>query len=128
MYNSCNVCIVACMILKLTYTFDFQLLKQEVSVFILDKKSKEFEKMPKRNRDSLFDTFKSGPVQLARLRHPRLLTVDHPLDESKYEHTYVHTACSRVCMQTICIQRQALKCMGVHYDYKYIHMFVLTYM
>ena len=97
-------------------------------MFILDKKSKEFEKMPKRNRDSLFETFKSGPVQLARLRHPRMLTVDHPLDESKYEHTYTHTVCSRACTQTTCIQRQTLVYMDVHYEVRmYIRTYVLTY-
>ena len=90
MYNACNVCIIV-YILKLIYIyiyiiydmFYFQLLKQEVSVFILDNKAKEFEKMPKRNCDSVFETFKSGPVQLAHLRYPHLL-----MDESKYEHTY----------------------------------------
>jgi SCY1-like protein 2 len=56
--------------------------RKDVAVFIFDKKSKEFDKLNKRNRDLLLEIFKSGPLQLSRLRHPRLLTVDHPLEES----------------------------------------------
>ena len=52
-------------------------------MFVLDKKSKEFDKLSRRDKESLFERFKAGPVQLVRLRHPRLLTVDHPMDESR---------------------------------------------
>ncbi|XP_070555531.1 SCY1-like protein 2 isoform X2 [Ptychodera flava] len=55
--------------------------KQEVAVFVLEKKL--LEKYPRRERDFLLEVFKKGVTQLTRLRHPRLLTVQHPLEESR---------------------------------------------
>ncbi|XP_054844268.1 SCY1-like protein 2 [Eublepharis macularius] len=55
--------------------------KQEVAVFVFDKKL--MDKYQKFERDQIIDSLKRGVQQLTRLRHPRLLTVQHPLEESR---------------------------------------------
>lgn len=55
--------------------------KQEVAVFVFDKKI--VEKYQKFEKDQIIDSLKRGVQQLTRLRHPRLLTVQHPLEESR---------------------------------------------
>ncbi len=57
--------------------------KQEAAVFVLHKKSLEI--YPKKDRDAIVDAFKNGATQLARLKHPRILSLQHQLEESKYE-------------------------------------------
>ncbi|XP_043943833.1 SCY1-like protein 2 isoform X2 [Protopterus annectens] len=55
--------------------------KQEVAVLVFDKKlADRFQKFEK---DQIIDSLKRGVQQLTRLRHPRLLTVQHPLEESR---------------------------------------------
>lgn len=54
---------------------------QEVSLVVFEKRL--LDKVDKRERDFVMETMKKGPVQLTRLRHPRLLVVQHPLEESK---------------------------------------------
>ncbi|XP_015256380.1 PREDICTED: SCY1-like protein 2 isoform X1 [Cyprinodon variegatus] len=55
--------------------------KQEVAVFVFDKKM--IDKYQKFEKDQIIDSLKRGVQQLTRLRHPRLLTVQHPLEESR---------------------------------------------
>nr|XP_015815503.2 SCY1-like protein 2 isoform X1 [Nothobranchius furzeri] len=55
--------------------------KQEVAVFVFDKKI--IDKYQKFDKDQIIDSLKKGVQQLTRLRHPRLLTVQHPLEESR---------------------------------------------
>ncbi|XP_042367403.1 SCY1-like protein 2 isoform X2 [Plectropomus leopardus] len=55
--------------------------KQEVAVFVFDKKM--IDKYQKFEKDQIVDSLKRGVQQLTRLRHPRLLTVQHPLEESR---------------------------------------------
>uniref|UniRef100_A0A667YT96 SCY1 like pseudokinase 2 n=1 Tax=Myripristis murdjan TaxID=586833 RepID=A0A667YT96_9TELE len=55
--------------------------KQEVAVFVFDKKV--IDKYQKFDKDQIIDSLKRGVQQLTRLRHPRLLTVQHPLEESR---------------------------------------------
>ncbi|XP_033930574.1 SCY1-like protein 2 isoform X1 [Pseudochaenichthys georgianus] len=55
--------------------------KQEVAVFVFDKKT--VDKYQKFEKDQIVDSLKKGVQQLTRLRHPRLLTVQHPLEESR---------------------------------------------
>ncbi|EDV29325.1 uncharacterized protein TRIADDRAFT_18343 [Trichoplax adhaerens] len=55
--------------------------KQPVSVFIFEKKS--LEKMPKRQKEQIFDILKGGCKQLTKLRHPRFLTIEHGVEESR---------------------------------------------
>lgn len=54
---------------------------QEVAVFVFDKKM--IDKYQKFEKDQIIDSLKRGVQQLTRLRHPRLLTVQHPLEESR---------------------------------------------
>lgn len=55
--------------------------KQEVAVFVFDKKI--IDRYQKFDKDQIIDSLKRGVQQLTRLRHPRLLTVQHPLEESR---------------------------------------------
>ncbi|KAI4874660.1 hypothetical protein NFI96_031157 [Prochilodus magdalenae] len=55
--------------------------KQEVAVFVFDKKITD--RYQKFEKDQIVDSLKRGVQQLTRLRHPRLLTVQHPLEESR---------------------------------------------
>ena len=68
-------------------------LEQEVAVFVLDKKM--LEKHQRFDKEQVLESLKKGVQQLTRLRHPRLLTVQHPLEESRYTHihacTHTHT-------------------------------------
>ncbi|XP_046852322.1 SCY1-like protein 2 isoform X2 [Xenia sp. Carnegie-2017] len=54
---------------------------QEVSVFVFEKKI--LEKIDKKSSELILEAMKCGPTNLARLRHPRLLVVQHPLEESR---------------------------------------------
>ncbi|XP_065070532.1 SCY1-like protein 2 [Rhopilema esculentum] len=54
---------------------------QEVSVFVLEKKL--IDSYDKRERDPITEMFRKGPQQLAKLRHPRLLTIQHTIEESR---------------------------------------------
>ena len=53
-------------------------------MFIYEKKSPEAEKIPKKHREALLAMLKKGPTQLIRLKHPRLLTIEHQLQESRW--------------------------------------------
>ncbi len=55
--------------------------KQEATVFVLQKKS--LDSYSKKDRDLIIDAFKKGTTQLARLKHPRILSLQHQLEESK---------------------------------------------
>lgn len=54
--------------------------KQNVSVFVFDKNQL---KHIKEDRDAILDVLKRGVIQLTKIRHPRILTVEHPLEESR---------------------------------------------
>ena len=55
--------------------------KQEATLFVLHKKS--LDGFKKRDRDLIVDAFKKGASQLARIKHPRVLSLPHQLEESK---------------------------------------------
>lgn len=57
--------------------------KQEAALFVLEKKSLE-RWGGRAEREALLASFRRGVSQLTRLRHPRLLVVQHPLEESRY--------------------------------------------
>ena len=57
---------------------------QEASVFIFEKKS--LDRLSKGDRDRILDTLKRGVSQLTKLRHPNILSVLHPLEESRYDY------------------------------------------
>lgn len=55
--------------------------KQEAAVFVFEKKL--LEKYSKRDRELIMETLKKGVSQLTRLRHPKILSIMHPLEESR---------------------------------------------
>ena len=50
---------------------------------MFNKQTPDFEKLHKKQREMILEMLRKGPNHLIRLRHPRLLTIDHPLEESK---------------------------------------------
>lgn len=54
--------------------------KQNVSIFLFDKNQLKFIK---EDRDAILDVLRRGVVQLTKIRHPRILTVEHPIEESR---------------------------------------------
>ncbi|XP_026736517.1 SCY1-like protein 2 [Trichoplusia ni] len=55
--------------------------KQEASIFVFEKK--HLDRWAKGDRDILLETLRRGIVQLTKLRHPQILTVQHSLEESR---------------------------------------------
>lgn len=55
--------------------------KQEASVFVFEKK--QLERYSKDDREQMMEILKKSVVQLTKLRHPHVLTVQHPLEESR---------------------------------------------
>uniref|UniRef100_A0A0N5AAP7 Protein kinase domain-containing protein n=1 Tax=Syphacia muris TaxID=451379 RepID=A0A0N5AAP7_9BILA len=55
--------------------------QQVVSVWMFEKK--EIESWQKRDKELFLDILKKGVQQLTKLRHPRILVVEHPLEESR---------------------------------------------
>lgn len=55
--------------------------KQEVSIFVFEKR--QLEKYNKNDREILLETLRRGITQLTKIRHPQILTVQHPLEESR---------------------------------------------
>ncbi|GAB0086523.1 SCY1-like protein 2 [Sergentomyia squamirostris] len=55
--------------------------KQEVAIFVLEKR--QLERWQKDDRDVMIETLKRGISQLTKIRHPQVLTVQHPLEESR---------------------------------------------
>nr|CAG4640636.1 EOG090X018J [Eulimnadia texana] len=55
--------------------------KQEAAVFVLEKRL--LERFSKKDRDYFLELSRKGAAQLTRLRHPQVLTVQHPLEESR---------------------------------------------
>lgn len=55
--------------------------KQEAAIFVFEKR--QIEKWSRCDRDTMLDTLRRGIAQLTRLRHPQILTVQHPLEESR---------------------------------------------
>ncbi|XP_031557688.1 SCY1-like protein 2 [Actinia tenebrosa] len=54
---------------------------QEVSLVVFEKKT--LDSIDKHDRPAVLEVMKKGAVQLTRLRHPRILMIQHPLEESK---------------------------------------------
>ncbi|MFH4975121.1 hypothetical protein AB6A40_001830 [Gnathostoma spinigerum] len=60
--------------------------KQSVSVWLFEKK--DIEKWPREEREVFTEILKRGVSQLTRLRHPRILVVEHPLEDSRDSFAY----------------------------------------
>jgi SCY1-like protein 2 len=55
--------------------------KQEAAIFVFEKR--QLERLPRSDRDAMLETLRRGVSQLTRLRHPQILIVQHPLEESR---------------------------------------------
>ncbi|XP_058803875.1 SCY1-like protein 2 [Phymastichus coffea] len=56
--------------------------KQKAAIFVFEKRLLD-QWTDKTTRDIILDTLRKGVVQLTKLRHPQILTVQHPLEESR---------------------------------------------
>nr|XP_050845293.1 SCY1-like protein 2 isoform X1 [Vespula vulgaris] len=56
--------------------------KQEAAIFLFEKRILE-RWSSKTDRELILETLKRGIMQLTKLRHPQILTVQHPLEESR---------------------------------------------
>lgn len=54
---------------------------QTVSIFIFEKK--QLDQYPRGQRETILAVARKGASQLAKLRHPRVLTVEHAVEESR---------------------------------------------
>ena len=52
-------------------------------MLLFEKKS--IDNYDKKEKEIILEMFRKGPQQLAKLRHPRLLTVQQTLEESRYD-------------------------------------------
>jgi SCY1-like protein 2 len=55
--------------------------KEEASVFVFEKK--QLDTYARKDKDLILDYLRKGVSQLTRLRHPSVLIVQHPLEESR---------------------------------------------
>ncbi|KAL4224685.1 SCY1-like protein 2 [Mactra antiquata] len=55
--------------------------KQDAAIFVFEKKI--LEKYSRRDKEIIIETLKRGASQLTRLRHPKILSVIQPLEESR---------------------------------------------
>jgi SCY1-like protein 2 len=56
--------------------------KQKAAIFVFEKRLLE-QWSEKSIRDNVVEILKKGVIQLTKLRHPQILTVQHPLEESR---------------------------------------------
>ena len=62
--------------------FVLQLLSpQDAAIFLFEKRV--LEKMSKRDKELILEALRKGASQLTRLRHPKILQVMQPLEESR---------------------------------------------
>lgn len=54
---------------------------QKASIFVLEKKS--LDGYNRKDRELILDSLRKSVQQLTRLRHPAILKVEHPLEESR---------------------------------------------
>lgn len=55
--------------------------KEEAALFLFEKR--QLDRYSRKDRDLIIEVLKKGVAQLTRLRHPSILTVQHPLEESR---------------------------------------------
>ncbi|CAG9531638.1 unnamed protein product [Cercopithifilaria johnstoni] len=60
--------------------------KKAVSVWLFEKRN--LEKWPRYERELFLEIMKRGVSQLTRLRHPRILVIEHPLEESRDSYAF----------------------------------------
>ncbi|EJW76801.1 other/SCY1 protein kinase [Wuchereria bancrofti] len=60
--------------------------KKPVSVWLFEKRN--LEKWPRYEKELFSEILKRGVSQLTRLRHPRILVIEHPLEESRDSYAF----------------------------------------
>jgi len=55
---------------------------QDAAIFVFEKKT--LEKYSRKDKEIIIEALKKGAAQLTRLRHPKVLSVIQPLEESRY--------------------------------------------
>nr|XP_039251440.1 SCY1-like protein 2 isoform X1 [Styela clava]XP_039251442.1 SCY1-like protein 2 isoform X1 [Styela clava] len=55
--------------------------KAAVSIFVLEKR--QVDQYPRGSRELILEAVRKGVIQLTKLRHPRILTVEHAVEESR---------------------------------------------
>ena len=55
--------------------------RQAASVFVLERAA--LERFDRQDKEAVWELMRRGVSQLTRLRHPQILTVHHPLEESR---------------------------------------------
>ncbi|CAF1193530.1 unnamed protein product [Rotaria sordida] len=65
--------------------------KQEAAVFVLEKRL--LDKYAKKDRELIIDAMKKGVQQLAKIKHPRILSLQHPLEESRDSLAFATESC-----------------------------------
>nr|CAB3265906.1 SCY1-like protein 2 [Phallusia mammillata] len=55
--------------------------KAEVSIWVLEKK--QLDEFNRSDRELILEIFRKGCLQLTKLKHPRILTVEHGMEESR---------------------------------------------
>ncbi|KAG0710692.1 SCY1-like protein 2 [Chionoecetes opilio] len=55
--------------------------KQDAAIFVFEKRI--LDRWDKQEREAMLERLRKGVSQLTRLRHPQVLTVQHPLEESR---------------------------------------------
>uniref|UniRef100_A0A182JHL9 Uncharacterized protein n=1 Tax=Anopheles atroparvus TaxID=41427 RepID=A0A182JHL9_ANOAO len=63
------------------YTGSKRSTKEPASIFVFDKK--QLELFTKDEREDICDNIRRGVVQLTKIRHPQVLTVQHAMEESR---------------------------------------------
>ena len=92
-------------------------LLQEMSVFLFNKQTPEFEKLHKKQREQILEMLRKDPTNLVRLKHPRVLTIDHPLQETKCVCMCVcgcvfASLVEIVCVSVLCVKNSKLFCVS----------------
>ncbi|XP_022648489.1 SCY1-like protein 2 [Varroa destructor] len=79
--------------------------REEACVFLLEKKS--LDRYPKAEREFALTMLKRGVAGLTRLRHPAILTVSHPLEESRESLAFATEACFCSLANIVATERPA---------------------
>lgn len=87
--------------------------RQEASIFVFEKRNLD-RFGGKSERESLLASLRKGVSQLTRLRHPRLLIVQHPLEESRDSLAFVSEPV-RECLANLLQVEEALFPVEVQY-------------
>ena len=72
-------------------------------MFLFNKQTPEIEKLPKKRREAICEMLRRCPTNLARLRHPQLLTIEHLVEETRC--VWTHTTLDTYCYTVIYLQK-----------------------